>query len=398
MTKTPTRFGSGLIVLAVIVGGLWYAKLTPNARAQAIGHPIVVYRFLENGETLGTALVSIAAKDTFTSAVEFSVYFDVNNDGVFTEDEKGVDAIPAFGETKVPTAFAVIFSDESQLEVLLSDKPKNVDLKIVLRDVDTGDLLDIQEVKAKKTDWEIGKINSAEPGFIGGMGSVLQRELSIFNLLSSGTAYAQNQNINIFNKDVPDLPARKGKKNECVPISIANSLLWLAKGHNFADKLPAKVNDLIDEIETDVKWTKDKGTKQEDILPGKEKLTTDRALPLDNKKIDGTIVDGRSDLWDKIVEELKHGEDVELIMDNKPGLKNEGVDSSHAVTVVGAQSQGNNQFITVHDSATPTGNDTYKVQRDGSIEGYPVKRTQPGQAALKAFGVSIISESFRERT
>src|SRR5712692_2614073 len=237
MTKIPTRFGFGLIVLAIIAGGLWYAKLPSNARAQVIGHPVVVYRFLENGETMGTALVSIAAKDTFTSMVEFSVYFDVNNDGVFTEDEKGVDAIPAFGETKVPTAFAVIFSDESQLEVLLSDKPKTVDLKIVLRDVDTGDLLDIQEVKAKKTDWEIGKINSAEPGFIGGMGSVLRREWSTFDLLSSGTAYAQNQNVNIFNKDVPDLPARKGKKNECVPISIANSLLWLAKGHNFADKL-----------------------------------------------------------------------------------------------------------------------------------------------------------------
>jgi hypothetical protein len=398
MIKTPTRFGSGLIVLGVIVSAFWYAGLAAKGPGQMFGHPVVIYRFLENSESIGTALVSIDAKDTFTSAVEISVYFDVNNDGVFTEDEKGVDAVPAFGETKVPTAFAVIFSDESQLEVLLSDKPKNVDLKIVLRDVDTGDLLDIQEVKAKKTDWEIGKINSVEPGFIGGMESVLRREWSTFDLLSSGTAYAQNQNVNVFNKDVPDLPARKGKKNECVPISIANSLLWLAKGHNFADKLPAKVNDLIDEIETDVKWTKDKGTKQEDILPGKEKLTTDRALPLDNKKIDGTIIDGRSDLWDKIVEELKHGEDVELIMDNKPGLKNEGVDSSHAVTVVGAQSKGNNQFITVHDSATPIGNDTYKVQRDGSIDGYPVKRTQPGQAALKAFGVSIISESFRERT
>jgi len=398
MTKRSTVFGSAMIILAVVAGAFWHTRLAPTARAQVIGHPAVVYRFLENGESMGTALVSINVQNTFTSAVEISVYFDVNNDGEFTEDEKGVDAVPAFGEKRVPTAFAVIFSDESQLEALLSGKPRTVGLKIFASDVDTGGLLEIQEVKAQKRDWEVANIISSEPGFIGGMGGVRQREWPTFDFLSSGTAYAQNQNVNLFNKDVPDLPARKGKKNECVPISIANSLLWLAKGHNFADKLPAKVNDLIDEIEKDVKWTKDKGTKPADILPGKEKLASDRSLPLDNKKIDGTITDGRSDLWDKIVEELKSGEDVELIMDIKPGIKDEGVDSSHAVTVVGAQSKGNSQYITVHDSATPTGNDTYKVQRDGSIEGYPVIRTQGGQAALKAFGVSIISESFRERT
>jgi hypothetical protein len=396
MIKTPRRFGAGLMALAIIAGAFWYAKLAAKALGSMIGHSVVIYRFLENGESMGTALVSIDVKDTLTSPIEVSVYLDVNNDGAFTENEKGVDAVPAFGEQKVPTAFAVTFSDEAQLEALLYDNPKKVDLKIILRDAESNDLLEILEVKAKKSDWEVAQILSFEPGFIGGMGRMPPRGFSTFNLLSPGAAYAQNQNVNVFNNDVPDLPARKGKKNECVPISIANSLLWLAKKHNFGDKLPGKINDLIDEIATDVKWTP-KGTKQEDILPGKEKLTSDRGLNLENKKIDGTITDGRSDLWDKIVEELKNGEDVELIIDFKPSL-NGVVDSSHAVTVVGAQSKGNNQYITVHDSATPKGNDTYKVLRDGSIEGFPVIRTQGGQAALKAFGVFIVSESFRERT
>lgn len=397
MIKRPTVFASGLIILAVVAGSFWPTSPAPKARTQIASAPVVIYRFLENGESMGTAMLSISSKGDTPSAVEVSVYFDINNDGQFTEDEKGVDAVPAFWETKVPTSLPVVFSDENQVEALLAGKQKIVDVLISITDIDTGELLEIEDFKARKVNWEIGKILSFEPGFIGGMGRVRQQGLSTVNVLASGKAYAQTQNVDLFNKDVPDLPARKGKKNECVPIAIANSLLWLAKKHNFANQLPAKVNDLIDEIETDVKWTKDKGTKPADILPGKEKLTSDRGLTLENKRIDGTITDGRSDLWDKIVAELKNGEDVELIIDFKPGLTG-AVDSSHAVTVVGAQSKGNSQYITVHDSATPTGNDTYKVQRDGSIEGYPVINTQGGQAALKAFGVLIISESFRERT
>lgn len=106
---------------------------------------------------------------------------------------------------------------------------------------------------------------------------------------------------------------------------------------------------------------------------------------MENKRIDATVNEGASDVWDKIVGELQAGEDVELVIDFKESM-NGALKNSHSVTVVGASSKGNNHYITVHDSLNGPSNDTYRVRRDGVIEGHPLG---------KGFGTFLISESFK---
>ena len=89
-------------------------------------------------------------------------------------------------------------------------------------------------------------------------------------------------------------------------------------------------------------------------------------------------------MWDKILAELKAGEDVELVIDFKAS-PNGAVTASRAVTVVGAHSQGTKQWITIHDPLTPEGNDTYRVERNGQVTGHPLG---------KGFCTFIISESY----
>ncbi|OGK23908.1 hypothetical protein A3A46_01075 [Candidatus Roizmanbacteria bacterium RIFCSPLOWO2_01_FULL_37_13] len=356
------------LVLAVALGFLFLTRKKPvqkpkKPQVNIIGDKVLLYQFFQNKKPFESILIAVPVLQDLKNSSSFTIDLDMNADDKFSQSERAVDNIPALAEKRLPNTFPVMFKDARMLKKLAS-LPKDAKVKAKIK---IGESL--KEVKAKKVNVEIGQIFNPAPGFSG-------------NTLEAFAA--DEAKLSVSHDGVPDLNGRKGKPNECVPISLANSLLWLAKKYKFEDKMPKTVDELIDELAKDVKWTKD-GTKNENAFPGKEIFTKRRKLPLENKKIDNETVEGESQLWKRIVEELNKDEDVELFIDFKQSPKGKA-EKGHAVTVVKAdKNKKGEKFLIFHDPATKQGNDTYEVDRNGQILGYPFG---------KAYVNFIISESF----
>lgn len=336
---------------------------------------IIVYTL--GGQQLGTASVALPLQDNTLSPAEFDVFIDVNRDGIFALDEQAVDSELSSSEARMPTLFPIQFEDRRMLRRLLQDTHRRVGVRVVVEDFGPGQIDTTMDFRARRREHDLTNAYSYEPGFIGG-GPI--RAVIAESVLGAAEPKVDEK---VFNDNVPDLGPRAGKKNECVPIASANSLLWLARKHGFTDDLPDTTQQLLDELDQDMQHT-NQGVLPANFLPGKIAFTNRHMLSLDNKRIDAAITEGRSDLWDKILAELKAGEDVELVIDYKDSPSGT-VKASHAVTVVGAHNKGTKQWITIHDPLTPKGNDTYKVERNGQITGHPLG---------KGFGTFIISESY----
>lgn len=357
------------VILSAFVGFFLFASgrkpttKTKRPQENIIADKVLLYQYFQNNKPFDSILISIPLTKDLKNPANFTAYLDVNADDKFDENERAVDGVPALVEKHLPNTFPIMFGDSKLLKKLVGlPEEAKVKAKIKVGDSTT-------EVKAEKVHVEVGKIFNPAPGLIG----------NTFEVFT-----ADQLKLPVNNDGVPDLDGRKGKPNECVPISMSNSLLWLAKKHGFAEKLPKTTDDLIDELAKDLKWSKD-GVKKENILPGKEKFSQRRDLPLENKKIDDETIEGESQLWKRIVKELNKGEDVELIIDFKDSPKGR-VDKSHAVTVVGAdKNKKGKKFLTFHDPVTKEGNDSYEVDRNGQILGYPFGKTYVN---------FIISESF----
>lgn len=332
----------------------------------------------KDGAPLGSASVALPIQENLGAPAEFNVFIDVNRDGTFALDEQAVDSELSFSEGGVPTVFPVRFEDKRQLRKLVRDTHKRIPVRVVVTDFGGMKVSDENDYRGRRMEWDITDAYSFEPGFIGG--GPLEVAAAKSFVSASGTAKADEK---IFNDKVPDLGPRAGKKNECVPIASANSLQWLAVKHSFTDNMPATTTDLLNELDQDMQHTAT-GVAPDNFLPGKVSFTNRHTLSLDNKKIDAVVTDGKSDMWDKILAELKAGEDVELVIDFKDSPSGT-VTASHAVTVVGAHSKGTKQWITIHDPLTPNGNDTYKIERNGQVTGHPLG---------KGFCRFIISESY----
>ncbi|MEW6183815.1 MAG: hypothetical protein AB1500_11710 [Bacillota bacterium] len=71
--------------------------------------------------------------------------------------------------------------------------------------------------------------------------------------LETESAYAAApEDINFQREGVPDIDQRR---NECVPTSTANSLIWLAEKYDFKDKMPATADQVIQELKNDMNWS-----------------------------------------------------------------------------------------------------------------------------------------------
>ena len=385
------------IIALIVVLGSAFSKDNALFNASASSTPldpnliseeIKIYRFFQNDTPLEGALLSIPLNQDLDNPVIFSATLDLNKDGKFKNIERGVDEIPAGVEDSLPNNFPLIFKNKHQIEQIFElDEGDTVNVNLVLIDRNTTPLSTKEKkVRALIINWDVGEFFEPGEGLYGGIGDYIEDSLETDNINFVGNVYAADPKVPVSNKDVPDLNPQKGKPNQCVPISLANSLRWLGKKHAFNDKLPASDNDLIDQLAEAVKWNKD-GTKGENVLPGKNKYTEDKKLPLTNKRIDNKVVEGKSMLWEDIVKELNDGEDVELLFDFKQSPKGKA-EKGHAVTVVGAdKDKKDKESLTFHDSVTPEGNDTYVVDRNGQILGYPLG---------KSYVSFIISESFKE--
>ncbi len=375
-------------IAAVAVGGLSFPGSGTVMAEGVIGDPISLVLFTRHDHPTGSAMVEVPFTEDLEGAVTFTVSFDLDRDGVFTAEEIAVDHVSAPARTEFPSAFPVLFSRSKRLEDLEPlTSEHDVPVRVVIEDLPgggTGAL--VKETEVERATFEIaGAFHPPPVGFTGG-GPFDNAGAAIIEFVVP-PARAGGGDVNVHNDGVPDLKPRKKKPNECFPLASANSLLWLAKKHKFEDKMPATSDDLADELDGDVGWTK-KGTEDAKMVDGKDAFARRHGIPLVNKKIDNEVTDGQSNLWDKIVSELQDGEDVELIIKKKETAVAKGT-AGHAVTVVGANSKKGKKYVTVHDVLTREGNDTYEVGRDGRLIGY---------SALggKYFVEFIISESFQQ--
>ena len=347
-----------------------------------LGDEVTIYQFFQNTQPLDSLLVFIPVRRNRSQPVTFTVFLDLDDDGKFETKEIAVDEIPAPVEKGLANGFPADFKSSNQLRELL-DRPAENNLQAKI-EVDGSTKI----VTARKVLLDIGEVFDPAPGFTGGAAAPARGPMEGAHV-PAGDGDKGGDKVPVSHDGVPDLNGRSGKPNECVPLSLANSLLWLAGKHKkkIGDKMPATEDALIDELATDVKWNRD-GTRNENVLPGKDEFTRRRGLPLVNKRIDNEFKKGKSLLWEKIVRELNKGEDVELVIDFKDSPQGDATEA-HMVTVVGAdKTKKDEQTITFHDPATPEGNDTYEVDRNGQVLNYPLG---------KAYVNFIISESFTSK-
>jgi hypothetical protein len=356
-----------------------------ETHATPLGEDIIIEEYLKGGESLETAYIAIPVLEDIPLPVLWTVFVDVNQDGAFGRNEMAVDEVSTPAEVGIHASFPVLLH-RGQMRKLLAHSPGEMfAVKIMLEppfELPGGPL--VKEGVATLAEWDIGPILDPDPDRIGGIPSAAFR--SPFEI-SYVFAQQQGGQVNEMNRGVPDIGARRGRQNECVPLSFTNSLTWLASTHNFQNRMPTSTDNTADELASDMGWTQG-GVKNEDIMTGKQAFTDRHQLPITNKRIDNEVVNGRSTLWDKIVAELDRGEDVELIIDFKPS-PNSSSTGGHAVTVVGANNGNRRQNITVHDPATPPNRgEAYVVDRNGQLVGYH----------KKAYVSFIVSESFTTST
>lgn len=166
--------------------------------------------------------------------------------------------------------------------------------------------------------------------------------------------------FDVFHGDVPDISQGR---NECVPTSTANSLLWLAQEHKFTDKMPGSDAQLISELKTDLKWGEAGVDTKKDYLTGKKVFTDRRGLPIETHAVSAAEYD--LNIVAKIAQELKRGQDVEVSFAYYK-KKADGTwekTGGHMVTAVGARGTKDGQSLEIHDplSPGPSKLDLYKI-------------------------------------
>ena len=378
-----------LAALIVAAGIVWFQDPRTGAQSKGLlnNKPAELHVFSLNGATLESALIYLDTKPILLSPMVFSIYFDLDGDGAFdAAEELGVDQVPGFAEQGLPSGFPVEFARAQdpggRLLVLLS-AAKNVPVRVVLSTLaDPGTPIETVETHARR-------INDDVTGIVSYQGSLIG---SLRQFLTLSSVHAQGGQ-GALREGVPDINPRKGKENECVPIAVANSLRWLSTQPGSQGSLPTQDADLLDQLGADLKWT-NKGVDRANYLAGKNAFTSRNGLNLDNKKIDGVVEDGASNICALIKQEYLAGEDVELVIDFKPNSQSDQVSASHAVTIVGFQDLGNNKCqIAVHDPYTKgkPSTENYPIGRDGKIN-HPMGGKIPG------FGGVIFSESIRKGT
>ena len=367
--------------LALLLSLIVLVRCSPSIPG-FLDDPSIIHVFVNQGSRLGSAMLGFTLNGT--ASLELSVYFDLNKDNQFSENEKGIDAQPVLVVERTSILLPIVFEDDLQMDVLLNPREQSLRVQIIARESTSALVLHSQTITAFMMEWNTGEVISFEPGFAGGMGEITHRALISTGSSPPSIPLNQSSDFRIYNQDVPDLLPRKGKRNECVPLATANALLLLSQRHNFRNLMPASDDALIDELEKDFGWS-NKGVPTERILQGKNAFTTRRNLPLINKRIDANYGDGRNDLWDKIVAELQAGEAVELLIEFKETPTSQNVKGSHFATVAGVQRHKGQQYVLLHDPATPAGTESYKILNNGLVQGYPLG---------KAYLVLIISQSF----
>lgn len=368
------------------IGGISSATFSYSTGGNGgiIGDKIELKRVAISGKTLESGYLNLTFNKEMEERKFINIVVDLNKDGKWekystngkTQEEWIVQNMPARISDKEPNSYSFAFNDFD------ADTRQNLKSKVILtgNTIDSSsypngwdgtapkDAIDQKEltISAIASD-DIGDLYAPDPAGLGDTG--LPGGL-IAGLVTQEVAPAAS--INVFNSDVPDITQGR---NECVPTSTANSLLWLAKKHSFEDKMPASNNDLISELKTDLNWSADAGVytastldkdNPDNYLAGKQRFTERRGIPIETHQIGGKFDLG---IFEKMGTELQKGQDVEITVEygeyytDDAGQQRYRRRGGHMVTVVGAWTAGENKYLDIHDPASrgPGTLDIYRI-------------------------------------
>lgn len=386
-----------VVVVGIIAAVIWLPK-KPAEQKGIIGQPVIgeqidLVRVGMFGEKTDFGFVKVPLLEESENLKFLNVAVDLNNDQKFsayqvageTQPEWLIQNMPVrFIDTK--NSFSFFFPDKTVDENVPID---GLLLKAVLSQNSIADADWDGRIPQKASSREI-KIVSIVFEDVGDLQSPAEGKDGSFGFFYSESSvnfpdevFAQEADpVNVFHPDVPDIDQGT---NECAPTSAANSLLWLAKKFDFEDKLPSQA-DLIKELKEGMNW--EDGIFSGDFLPGKEKITKDRKLPLTNKKIGNS--DG-SGTFDAMAEELKKGEDVEMRIQYKDADGNNK--GGHWVTIVGLERMSNGtRIIDVHDPLSPGPSKLQRYRLDDTDNGTQIANYPYGRAYVSF----AVSESYFE--
>ena len=360
----------GLVLVVLAVGAFFWAKNKPTpeplpmsqewstdeGEAQEwtgpIGRSIAMVRVGMFGEKTDFGFVKVPITDKESDMKYLNVAADLNGDGEFAAYRTGEKTQVEWLVQNMPVrflgeaiAYAFFFPDKSADDRLTTDGA-------LVRAVLTSEPLETdewdgtvptaaygKEKNVKLAFEDVGDLQEYNPERDTGWGGFDNDGYGFF----IKAAQAEGKTVNEFNIGVPDIDQ---KRNECAPTSAANSLIWLAKKYKFEDKMPSQA-ELIEELKNDMDW--DQGIAPNDFLPGKEKITKRRKLPLVNHKI-GQFNGQKT--FEQMAEELAKGQDVEMRIQYKDA-RGRAI-GGHWVTVVGVESfRSGTQHIQIHDPLSP---------------------------------------------
>ncbi|MEW6183825.1 MAG: hypothetical protein AB1500_11765 [Bacillota bacterium] len=379
-------------VLAVIVFGalLTGCRGEKAYNSQAIGGAVKLFAVTYLNEPNGAGYAVVPVKRDFKERQFVNVVADLNKDGKWknysvkgkVQEEWVVRNVAVVASTAEPFSFSFVFNDadapsrkDLKLRVVLTEKPIKASDATVGWDgtVPKGAAAARDVTVAEVGVDEFGDIWSPDPTGLTEKYPDKPAPAAASDSTPDGgyygapeAAYAATPEDITFHRDgVPDIDQRR---NECVPTSTANSLIWLAEKYDFKDKMPETADQVIQELKNDMNWGErwDAAKRRHvggvnvlsDFLNGKKKFIDRHHLPIETHQIGDRFDSG---FFEKIVVELKKGQDVEISLEYKKDGERIG---GHMVTVVGAQTYTDPddgsvvKFLAFHDPASRPGPST----------------------------------------
>jgi hypothetical protein len=358
-----------LIAAAVIIVIIIFVFFLRGSDQALVGDEIQMTRLVANGEATSAGFLTVPFSADSDDYDFINVAVDLNNDGAIksyqadgqTQEEWLVNNMYAKVSAENKNSYSIIIPDKS------FDSQTDLPVYIILSE-DELSAWSGEKVSGgvfKKTALsKIGKTDYGAyytPDLTGERAGGFPMDIVVLKEALAADPADEYRN------DVPDIDQAH---NECVPTSIANSLLWLADKYKFTDKMPNGGDaDLIAELKQDLRWN-DGGVLYDDVVPGIKTFIKRHKLLLEAHLVAENF---DSQILSKISAELKKGQDVEgwlVYRKNLPDGSSIG-GGAHMVTIVGVwTSPKGTKFIGINDplSQGSDATDIYKVDGNKIVQ------------------------------
>ncbi len=340
-----------VVILVLIIGGIFLlntekaiAPMPTQSGADILGEnsSILLYKIGENFTDYGFFSY------TFTANTEGAWYaqgfMDLNNDGVFSDDEwvikNGVARViknfPNRFSFNLPKALTAVDTESIPVKIALTKNKVSGAGEIA----ETDTIVTTASVETYELVSEFGMdVSGANEDLKRGIGATI--------------TYAEDfEETGIDDSSLPDLG---GGPMDCFAIATANNLINMAMQNGRRDDLPEDPAELISELKDFMQW--DNGIIGPNFLTGKSDYINVLGLPITTEEIKRPTIEDLADAF-------ANGDAVEVsltMIRSASGRANTG----HVLTGVSAYQDGDDAGLAAHDPATPDGTDTLDISMSG---------------------------------